>query len=218
MAGHTPLHPMYVSYSALPSSHHPPKSHFVKHQYPEGTSSSQRLVPRELPIIKCNDNTLPISRPHDVDINDASSKSTTIDQLEYSNELLFGSFNRRTGMIAPYEDYEDSLESNKSNRANNRYQKNSNKAYYPHSSKYSPVVHRQKFNRQNATGKQQNRQSYRPRVPVDHIREQPLRSYHSDPRLSAATDRNLQVDQVQQQQDLPLNRRKTNRPVSMYAN
>ena len=199
LAGHTALHPMYVSYSALPP---PVYSHKSSNQnFSSGTTSSHQSTfskPSEKLISS-------IGRGRSIFKNDTirSNRSNhNFEHVDYDNDYS-NPVDHLQRPVSPINEY-DSLE-----EAGTKYQKN--KSYHPYSSRYSPVVaQKSKSNRIN-TNKQNNKVPNRPRVFTDYIREQPLRSFYSDPRLA-----------VEQQQTV--NRReganRTNRdsrPLSMFA-
>ena len=215
MAGHTPLHPMYVSYSALA-----PPAYSQKHStdsYPTGTTSTHRSTLNSSSVLsKMKSQTSEITDNNRLgpshnncfvlqeDTIQSSSKNflfaqnaDNIDINDYSNPI-----DHLPRPMSSNDEY-DSLEN--PNRV--RYQKN--KIHNSHISKYSPIP-RSKILRPTVNCKQ-NRNSTKPRLFADHIRENPLRSYYSDPRLAV--------------EEQSLNRREENkkikkdsRPISMYVN
>lgn len=91
---------------------------------------------------------------------------------------------------------------------------------------YSPVVSPVMRRARTSQAPRQNRNSYRPRIYTDFIREQPLRSYHSDPRLAMEQQQQQQQQQSQQPQQQQQqhqrqistdNDKRNSRPISLYA-
>lgn len=177
LAGHTPLHPMYVSYSALPSPAHPHKN--SAQNYPAATASSHQSI--------CHDTSFPMHneklfnssvrskgsfRNDTIRTNRSTVSNRDMKYVDYSNDYS-NPLDHLQRPVSPCDEY-DSLDS----AAKLRYQKS--KLYYPHSSKYSPVASPRVKSRPAA----KQAKPSKPRVFTDHVREQPLRSYYSDPRLA----------------------------------
>ncbi|XP_072764030.1 sodium/potassium-transporting ATPase subunit beta-1-interacting protein 1 isoform X2 [Anoplolepis gracilipes] len=210
LAGHTPLHPMYVSYSALPPPAYSHKNS-AENNYPTGTTSSHQSAYRESSFPKHGGEKLLGSiRGKSKDVvnlrNDTvrsnSSRSSSRDfqnpdcSVDYSNPL-----DHLQRPVSPVYDEYDSLDS----AAKLRFQKN--KLYYPHLAKYSPVA-RIKCR---STAVKQARNPAKPRrVFIDHVREHPLRSFYSDPRLAG--------DQHQSSSEHDRSSKRDSRPLSLYAN
>lgn len=199
LAGHTPLHPMYVSYSALPSPAYPQKT--SSQNYPAGTTSSHQSVYNDTSFPKYNEKLFNSSgrgkssfKNDTIRSNRSIVSSREVD--DYSNPL-----DHLQRPVSPYDEY-DSLDS----AAKLKFQKN--KFYYPHSSKYSPVTSTRIKSRPVVA--KQNKASGKPRVFTDHVREQPLRSFYSDPRLAVDNDQNTN------DRDKP-SRKRDSRPLSLYA-
>ncbi|KAK2587660.1 hypothetical protein KPH14_003779 [Odynerus spinipes] len=177
LAGHTQLHPMYVSYSALP----PPYSHKSSNQdYPAGTTSSHQSVYRDTTFPKRTEKLFNSSsrskssnRDDTIISNRSNLSGSDVKNIEYSNDYS-NPLDHLQRPTSPYDEY-DSLDS----AARLRYQKN--KLYYPHSSKYVSVATTK--SKSQSPGKQ-NKTSSKPRIFTDHIRDQPLRSFYSDPKLT----------------------------------
>ncbi|XP_058798541.1 sodium/potassium-transporting ATPase subunit beta-1-interacting protein isoform X3 [Phymastichus coffea] len=209
-AGHTALHPMYVSYSALPPAKHD------SYYYPTNTittttsdrsSSLVRAAPQQQPKA-----TVTIrNNGHTVDYADYSSP---IDQLPPQRE-----------------DY-DTLEVHTPNLGANRHRY---RQPLPLPTQqlvtHSPLMRNRQFarNAQNTgSGNRQNRNSFRPRVYADHIREQQppplppplrvnLRSFHSDPRLAIDEENVVNHENMRNEPRVRAARR-DNRPMSMFVN
>lgn len=208
LAGHTPLHPMYVSYSALPPPAYSHKN-FAENNYPIGTTSSHQSAYRESSFPKHGGEKLlgsargksnTVSLRNDT-IRSNSSRSSSRDfqnldcSVDYTNPL-----DHLQRPVSPVYDEYDSLDS----VAKLRYQKN--KLYYPHLARYSPVA-RIKCR---STATKQGRNPAKPRrVFIDHVRDQPLRSFYSDPRLA--------VDQQQASSEHDGSSKRDSRPLSLYA-
>lgn len=210
MAGHTALHPMYVSYSALPP---PVYSHKNSNQnFSCGTTSShQSTFPK--PSEKLINS---IGRGRNIFKNDTirSNRSITnnnqtqnFEYVDYANDYSNPFDHLQRPVSPPINDY-DSLEDGTA-AINNKFKKNRSTNY--NSSRYSPVI-AQKSNRNNTNNKHNKVPNNKPRVFTDYIREQPLRSFYSDPRLAV------------EQQHHSLNRReganrskRDSRPLSMFA-
>ncbi|KAK0180537.1 hypothetical protein PV327_006164 [Microctonus hyperodae] len=229
MAGHTPLHPMYVSYSALPPAAYS-QSNPNYQSYPRGTTGSNNssslyrdtTLPKlvEKPLYGNNIQQqrvrpsmmmmmMMVNNMHDTTRSSKSSASTRIIENvdcynDYSNPL-----DHLHRPISPSGEY-DSLENSVKLRfeKNQTYQSSVSRLYSP---VVSPVMRR-------ARGPSQppkhNRNSYRPRIFTDHVREQPLRTFYSHPRLameqqnntlpSEINDRTLQIKKRKKQQQRPL--------------
>ncbi|KAG7189348.1 hypothetical protein KM043_016999 [Ampulex compressa] len=179
LAGHTPLHPMYVSYSALPPPVYPHKN--SNQSYPTGTASSHQSVYPDTSFPKQHDKLFNSSghskgsfRNETTKSNRSNMSARDFRNVDYSNDYS-NPLDHLQRPVSPYDEY-DSLDST----ARLRYHKN--KLYYPHSSKYSPVVSTRLKPRQNTA--KQTRSTNKPRVFTDHVRDQPLRSFYSDPRLA----------------------------------
>lgn len=206
LAGHTPLHPMYVSYSALPSPAHPHKN--SAQNYPAGTASSHQSVCHDTSFPKHNDKTFNSSgrskcsfRNDTIKTDRTNLSNRDLKYVDYSNDYS-NPLDHLQRPVSPYDEY-DSLDS----AAKLKYQKN--KLYYPHSSKYSPVASPRVKSRP-AVAKQ-NKASNKPRVFIDHVREQPMRSFYSDPRLAIENQQNVN-DQEKQNRS-----KRDSRPLSLYA-
>ncbi|TGZ46030.1 Sodium/potassium-transporting ATPase subunit beta-1-interacting protein, partial [Temnothorax longispinosus] len=206
LAGHTPLHPMYVSYSALPPPAYSLKNS-AQNNYPTGTASSHQSAYRESSFPKrggekllggggggCSARVKAINavgpKSDTVRSNSSRSSSRDFQNLDYSVDYLNPVDHLQRPVSPAYDEY-DSLDS----AAKLRYQKN--RLYYPHSAKYSPVA-RIKCRQVTAAAKQARNPPVRPRVFIDHVRDQPLRSFYSDPRLAvdqAASERDRSSSQ-----------------------
>ncbi|XP_012273068.1 sodium/potassium-transporting ATPase subunit beta-1-interacting protein isoform X2 [Orussus abietinus] len=209
LAGHTPLHPMYVSYSALPPPAYPQKS--SDQSYPTGTASSQRLVYRETTIPrhpgeKSFDNLARARTRQDTgksNRSNLSGRSVENARLnaecsnDYSNPL-----DHLQRPVSPYEEY-DSLDSN------GRFICQRNRLYRPQSSKLSPVV-APKAKPRPVPGKPTG-SVHKPRVFTDHVRDQPLRSFYSDPKLAIDQEQTLGRERS-------VRSKRDSRPLSMYTN
>ncbi|XP_017796814.1 PREDICTED: uncharacterized protein LOC108578070 isoform X1 [Habropoda laboriosa] len=207
LAGHTPLHPMYVSYSALPSPAHPHKN--SAQNYPAGTASSHQSVSHDNSFPKHNDKLYNNSvrskcsfRNDTIRTDHSNVSNRDLKYVDYSNDYS-NPLDHLQRPVSPYDEY-DSLDS----AAKLKYQKN--KMYYPHSSKYSPVASPRIKSRPAAAAKQ-NKTSNKPRVFTDHIREQPLRSFYSDPRLAIENQQNVN------EQEKQIRSKRDSRPLSLYA-
>lgn len=234
MAGHTPLHPMYVSYSALS-----PPAYSQKHStdsYPTGTTSTHRstldnliILPKksskQLEIVPerknfalksfISDTAQVNNRPPS--INESLSRKNNygfehmrnrtftrnahpigqIDLSDYSNPIDL--INRPA---SPGDDHYDSLE----NPNRSRFQKH--RSYAP---RYSPVPRQKPSAGRSTPSKSNNRNSCKSRVFADHIRDYPLRSYYSDPKLDEHS-----LNRRKKGPNKP-NKRET-RPNSMFIN
>ncbi|XP_011872830.1 PREDICTED: sodium/potassium-transporting ATPase subunit beta-1-interacting protein isoform X2 [Vollenhovia emeryi] len=210
LAGHTPLHPMYVSYSALPPPAYSLKNS-AQNNYPTGTASSHQSAYRESTFPKRSGEKLlgggsargkvNAVGPKDDTVRSNSSRSSSRDlpNVDYSVDYLNPVDHLQRPVSPVYDEY-DSLDS----AAKLRYQKN--RLYYPHSAKYSPVA---RIKCRQAAARQA-RNPAKPRVFIDHVRDQPLRSFYSDPRLA--------VDQAPSEHDGSSSRSKRDsRPLSLYA-
>lgn len=208
LAGHTPLHPMYVSYSALPPPAYSHKNS-AENNYPTGTTSTHQSAYRESSFPKHGGEKLlgsargksNIVNLRNDTIRSNSSRSSSRDfqnldcSVDYSNPL-----DHLQRPVSPVYDEYDSLDS----AAKLRYQKN--KLYYPHLARYSPVA-RIKCR---STATKQGRNPAKPRrVFIDHVRDHPLRSFYSDPRLA--------VDQHQTSSEHDRSSKRDSRPLSLYA-
>lgn len=211
LAGHTPLHPMYVSYSALPPPAYSHKNS-TQNDYTTGTTSSHQSTSscRESSIPKRSGEKLLgsgsarvrsniLGLRNDTARSDNSRDSQNVDySVDYTNPV-----DHLQRPVSPVYDEYDSLDS----AAKLRYPKN--RLYYPHSTKYSPVAR----TKSRPIPIKQAKNPGRPRVFTDHIREHRLRSFYSDPRLD--------VDQPQtaSEHDMPSPQTKRDsRPLSLYAN
>ncbi|XP_066601285.1 sodium/potassium-transporting ATPase subunit beta-1-interacting protein 2 isoform X2 [Prorops nasuta] len=205
LAGHTPLHPMYVSYSALPP---PAYSHKNSTHYSTGTASSHQSVYCDTVVSKRNERSYLSDRSRSSYRNDtnkskrSTSSSRDAKHVDYSNDYS-NPLDHLQRPVSPFDEY-DSLDS----ATRLRYQKN--KLYYPHSSKYSPIASVRMKSRPMAS--KQTRNPSKPRVFTDHVREQPLRSFYSDPRLA------IDPNQSTNDQDRSSKSKRDSRPLSMYAN
>lgn len=191
---------MYVSYSALPP---PVYSHKNSNQnFSCGTTSShQSTFPKPSEKLISS-----IGRGRNIFKNDTirsnrSNQNQNIEYVDYANDYS-NPFDHLQRPVSPINEY-DSLEE----AAANRFKKNRS---YCNSSRYSPVVAQKSKANRNNTNKQ-NKVPNKPRVFTDYIREQPLRSFYSDPRLAV-------------EQHHSLNRReganrskRDSRPLSMFA-
>ncbi|OXU23899.1 hypothetical protein TSAR_011440 [Trichomalopsis sarcophagae] len=159
----------------------------------------------------------------------SSLQRQTIDYADYSNPIdqlptVEPIYHQRRPL-----DY-DTLESHSPNLSFNRqqrYQRNASGARQTPPVTYSPLMRSRQINRAGSgntgTGSsgRQNRNSYRPRVYADHIREQQppplpeprLRSFHSDPRLSVE-EQELNAANAGQRDD-QARRRGDGRPLSI---
>ncbi|XP_076284021.1 sodium/potassium-transporting ATPase subunit beta-1-interacting protein isoform X2 [Lasioglossum baleicum] len=208
LAGHTPLHPMYVSYSALPSPAHPHKN--STQNYPEGTVSSHQSVGHDTSFPKQNEKFL-----NNISVRSKSSfrndtirttrsnvSNRELKYVDYPNDYS-NPLDHLHRPVSPYDEY-DSLDS----AARSRYQKNN--MYYPHSTRYSPVGSPRAKTR--PVSAKQPKGSGKPRVFTDHIREQPLRSYYSDPRLAIENQSNANEQEISSRQH-----NRDSRPLSLHA-
>jgi len=205
---------MYVSYSALPPPAYSHKNS-TQNDYTTGTSSSHQSTYRESNFPKRSGEKLLSGSSSRVKGNVLSFKNDTVRSdnsrssnrdfqnvdysVDYSNPV-----DHLQRPVSPVYDEYDSLDS----AAKLRYQKN--KLYYPQlSAKYSPVAHI----KSRPIAMKQNKNSGKPRVFTDHVRDQRLRSFHSDPRLA--------VDQHQTSSEHEMSSSQTkrdSRPLSLYAN
>ncbi|XP_076636313.1 sodium/potassium-transporting ATPase subunit beta-1-interacting protein isoform X2 [Colletes latitarsis] len=206
LAGHTPLHPMYVSYSALPSPAYPHKN--SNQNYPAGTASSQQSVSHDTSFPKYHEKQCNSSgrsknsfRNDTIRTNRSNVSNRDLKYVDYSNDYS-NPLDHLQRPVSPYDEY-DSLDS----AAKLKYQKN--KLYYPQSSKYSPVASSRIKSRPVAA--KQTKASNKPRVFTDHVREQPLRSFYSDPRLAVENQQNTS------DQEQPSRSQRDSRPLSLYA-
>ncbi|XP_046142310.1 sodium/potassium-transporting ATPase subunit beta-1-interacting protein isoform X2 [Osmia lignaria lignaria] len=209
LAGHTPLHPMYVSYSALPSPAHPQKN--SAQNYPAGTASSHQSVCHDNNSFSKNTDKLFNSsvrsknsfKNDTIRTNRSNQSNRDLKQVDYPNDYS-NPLDHLQRPVSPYDEY-DSLDS----AAKLRYQKS--KMYYPQSSsssRYSPVASPRIKSR---PGAKQSKASNKPRVFTDHVREQPLRSFYSDPRLANENQQNTNEQEIQNRA------KRDSRPLSLYA-
>ncbi|CAG5101788.1 Similar to NKAIN: Sodium/potassium-transporting ATPase subunit beta-1-interacting protein (Drosophila melanogaster) [Cotesia congregata] len=262
LAGHTPLHPMYVSYSALPPASTTYSQSNPNYQsYPRGTTGSNNSssVYRDTTLPKYGVDKPPSLVSHNTDYKSSqqrvgvvkpsmmtmmmmmgqgdtarstksSSASTRIaDNLDCYNDYSNPLDHLHRPISPPAGDY-DSLESS----VKLRFEKN-NRPYKP---AYSPVVspvlrrarassqapHNNNNNNNNNNhhssshfNNNTNRNSFRPRIFTDYVREQPLRSFYSDPRLAMGqntlpSDNNSNINNNNDN-----NRARDSRPLSLYA-
>lgn len=199
---------MYVSYSALPPPAYPHKNS-VQNNYSTGTTSSQQSAYRESSFPKHGGEKLLASargksniRNDTVRSNSSRSSSRDFQNLDCSIDYLNPLDHLQRPVSPAYDEY-DSLDS----AAKLRYQKN--KLYYPHSSKYSPVA---RIKSRPIAAKQARNPAKPRRVFIDHVRDQPLRSFYSDPRLA--------VDQHQSSSEHDRSSsqsKRDSRPLSLYA-
>ncbi|XP_063993284.1 sodium/potassium-transporting ATPase subunit beta-1-interacting protein 2 isoform X2 [Diachasmimorpha longicaudata] len=202
LAGHTPLHPMYVSYSALPPASLP-QSNQTYQSYPRGTTGSDNTSEYNRDCtLSINEDKFPFNHhqqrvkslmtSHDTTRSNKSSASTRIiDNIDYYNDYS-NPVDHLHRPVSPPGDY-DSLNSS----IKSKFEKNRTRCYSP---VVSPVMRRARPSQ--AT--KQNRNSFKPRIFTDHIREQPLRTFYSDPRL--AGDQSNSNDT-----------HRDSRPISLYA-
>lgn len=201
---------MYVSYSALPPPAYSLKNS-AQNNYPTGTTSSHQSAYRESTFPKRSGEKLLGSSLARGKVNAVGLKSDTIrsnssrsssrdfQNVDYSVDYLNPVDHLQRPVSPAYDEY-DSLDS----AAKLRYQKN--RLYYPHSTKYSPVA---RIKCRQVAAKQA-RNPIKPRVFIDHVRDQPLRSFYSDPRLA--------VDQAPNDHDRSSSQSKRDsRPLSLYA-
>ncbi|XP_011632816.1 sodium/potassium-transporting ATPase subunit beta-1-interacting protein isoform X1 [Pogonomyrmex barbatus] len=214
LASHTPLHPMYVSYSALPPPAYSLKNS-AQNNCPAGTGSSHQSAYRESSFPKRSgekllggsgargkNNAIGL-RGDTVRSNASRSSSRDFQSVDYTIDYLNPVDHLQRPVSPVYDDEYDSLDS----AAKLRYQKN--RLYYPHSAKYSPVA-RIKCRQVAASRQQQARNPVKSRVFIDHVRDQPLRSFHSDPRLA--------IDQTPNEHDMSSSQSKRDsRPLSLHA-
>ncbi|XP_044578041.1 probable serine/threonine-protein kinase DDB_G0282963 isoform X1 [Cotesia glomerata] len=259
LAGHTPLHPMYVSYSALPPASTTYSQSNPNYQsYPRGTTGSNNSssVYRDTTLPKYGVDKPPSLVSHNTDYKSSqqrvgvvkpsmmtmmmmmgqgdtarstksSSASTRIaDNLDCYNDYSNPLDHLHRPISPPAGDY-DSLESS----VKLRFEKN-NRPYKP---AYSPVVspvlrrarassqapHNNNNNHHHSSShfnNNTNRNSFRPRIFTDYVREQPLRSFYSDPRLAMGqntlpSDNNSNINNNNDNN----NRARDSRPLSLYA-
>lgn len=218
-AGHTALHPMYVSYSALPPAKHD------SYYYPTNTTTTT-TSDRTASLVRAT--AIPSQPKPTVTIRNGQ---TTIDYADYSNPI---------DQLPPQRQDYDTLEVHTPNLGANRHANRYRQPLpLPPSSQlvaHSPLMRNRQFARNaqstGSGGNRQNRNSFRPRVYADHIREQAppplppplrgnLRSFHSDPRL-AIDEENVVVNYHGNTRNEPrVNRaaaRRDNRPMSMFVN
>lgn len=201
---------MYVSYSALPPPAYSLKNS-AQNNYPTGTASTYQSAYRESSFPKRSGEKLlgggiargkgnAVGLKNDtVRSNSSRSSSRDFQNIDYSVDYLNPVDHLQRPVSPVYDEY-DSLDS----AAKIRYQKN--RLYYPHSARYSPVA-RIKC-RQIAA--KQPRNPVKPRVFIDHVRDQPLRSFYSDPKLA--------VDQASSEHDRSSSQSKRDsRPLSLCA-
>ncbi|CAL7939624.1 unnamed protein product [Xylocopa violacea] len=199
---------MYVSYSALPSPAHPQKN--PAQNYPAGTASSHQSISHDTSLPKNNDKTYNSSgrarssfRTDTIRTERSNLSSRELKYVDYSNDYS-NPLDHLQRPVSPYDEY-DSLDS----ATRLRYQKN--KQYHPQSSKYSPVPPRVKSPRP-AAGNKQTKAPNKPRVFTDYVREQPMRSFYSDPRLAIENQQN-----VNEQENTQNRSKRDSRPLSLYA-
>ncbi|XP_018059159.1 PREDICTED: uncharacterized protein LOC108694282 isoform X2 [Atta colombica] len=209
LAGHTPLHPMYVSYSALPPPAYSLKTS-AQNNYPTSTASSHQSAYRESSFPKRSGEKLlgggtargksnVVGFKNDtVRSNSSRSSSRDFQNVDYSVDYLNPVDHLQRPVSPVYDEY-DSLDS----AAKLRFQKN--RLYYLHSSRYSPVA---RIKCRQVAAKQ-TRNPVKPRVFVDHVRDQPLRSFYSDPKLA--------VEQAPSEHDRSSQSKRDSRPLSLYA-
>lgn len=205
---------MYVSYSALPPPAYSLKNS-APNNYPSSTASSHQSAYRESSLPKRSGEKLlgggsacgkvnAIGLKNDtVRSNSSRSSSRNFQNVDYSADYLNPVDHLQRPVSPVYDEY-DSLDST----AKMRYQKN--RLYHPHSAKYSPVA-RIKC-RQIAA--RQARNPVKPRLFVDHVRDQPLRSFHSDPRLAAVDRASSELDESRTHDQ---SSKRDSRPLSLYA-
>jgi len=211
LAGHTPLHPMYVSYSALPPPAYSHKNS-VQNNYPTGTASSHQSAYRDSSFPKrSGERLLNVNsargkgnvvgfRNDTVHSTNSHSSSRDFQNVDYAVDYTNPVDHLQRPVSPVYDEY-DSLDS----AAKLRCQKN--KMYYPHSTKYSPVA---RIKSRSIATKQSIRHPAKPRVFTDHVRDPPLRSFYSDPRLA--------IEQTLSEHDMSLSQSKRDsRPLSLYA-
>ena len=191
LSGHTPLHPMYVSYSALPPPVYPTiNSHS---SYPRGTSSSHQSIYRVPGVVNTGEKSFESSR-HRIRQQSQQNETTRsnksnissrciVERVEYKNDYS-NPLDHLHRPISPGDEY-DTLETA---ARLNIYQKN-----YMHSPVVSPKLRR---SRQSPVKHNQlNRNSsYKPRIFTDHVREQTMRTFYSDPRLAMEQQANVNSD------------------------
>ncbi|XP_043475925.1 sodium/potassium-transporting ATPase subunit beta-1-interacting protein isoform X2 [Leptopilina heterotoma] len=222
LAGHTALHPMYVSYSALPP---PVYSHKNSNQnFSTGTTSSHQSTfpkPNEKLINSIgrgrnhnnnsnnNNNNNNLFKNDNTIRSNRSNQNQNLEYIDYSNDYS-NPFDHLQRPVSPINEY-DSLEDGGS--SSSKFKKNHRSHHYNSSSRYSPVIAQKSKSNRNNTSKQNKVPINKPRIFTDYIREQPLRSFYSDPRLA-----------VEQQQQHSLTRReganrskRDSRPLSMFA-
>ncbi|XP_017881313.1 uncharacterized protein LOC108625651 [Ceratina calcarata] len=205
LAGHTPLHPMYVSYSALPSPAHPKQNSALN--YPTGTASSCQSQNTDYPkyddkIFNSSRRSKSKSGKNDVIRTEQSNLPSrelkyVVDYAnDYSNPL-----DHLQRPISPCDEY-DSLDS----AARLKFQKY--KAYNLHTSMHSPVASPRKSRPADV---KQTKAANKPRIFTDYVREQPMRSSYSDPRLAVENQQNTN-DQENQNRS-----KRDSRPLSLHA-
>jgi len=201
---------MYVSYSALPPPAYPLKNS-AQNNYPIGTASSHQSTYCESSFPKHRGEKLlsgstahgksnAISFKNDtVRSNSSRSSNRDFQNVDYSVDYLNPVDHLQRPVSPVYDEY-DSLDS----AVKLRYQKN--RLCYPYSARYSPVA---RIKCRQVAAKQ-TRNPVKPRVFIDHVRDQPLRSFYSDPKLT--------VDQTSSEHDRSSSQSKRDsRPLSLYA-
>ncbi|XP_043288782.1 sodium/potassium-transporting ATPase subunit beta-1-interacting protein isoform X2 [Venturia canescens] len=190
LAGHTPLHPMYVSYSALP----PPV-------YPT-INSNKSLNRSEQSFVKNDDGTIDSSLT-----TTSVNRSSISRQYERSNRT-YEDANILTRSLSPCEEY-DYFDS-ESPFSRKIHLEMSKKVQNSTSSRYSPVLspkmRRARYAKSRAPISKSS--ASKRRVFTDYVREQPLRSFYSDPRLSRDVTSDDSVPRAT----------RDGRPLSMCAN
>lgn len=199
---------MYVSYSALPPPAYSHKNS-AQSNYPTDTASSHQSAYRDSSFPKRSGERL-LSGPsargkgnvafgtdkvRSINSHSSGRDFQNVDYaVDYTNPV-----DHLQRPVSPVYDEYDSLDS----AAKLRYQKN--KLYYPHSAKYSPVA---RIKSRSVAAKQARPHPAKPRVFTDHVRDPPLRSFYSDPRLA--------IDQTLSENDVSQSKRNS-RPLSLYA-
>lgn len=191
LAGHTPLHPMYVSYSALP----PPA-------YPT-INSNKSLNRSQQSLVKTDDGTI------DSSMTTISVNRYPINRQSERSNRTYGDANTLMRSLSPCEEYDYFDNSSPFSRKMNFEM--SKKVQNSTSPRYSPVVS-PKMRRARYTKSRPaipKNPANKRRVFTDHVREQPLRSFYSDPRLSR---------EVTNDESNRANNRDVSRPLSLYGN
>lgn len=210
------MHPMYVSYSALPPPAYSLKNS-AQNNYPTGTASSHQSAHRDPSFPKRSGQKLlgggsargkgnaVVGLKNDtVRSNGSRSSSRDFQKVDYSVDYLNPVDHLQRPVSPAYDEY-DSLDS----ATKLRYQKN--RLYFPQSAKYSPVA---RIKCRQVAARQARNNPVKPRVFIDHVRDQPLRSFYSDPRLAI----DQAADQSSGEHDRSSSRSKReSRPLSLYA-